>query len=140
MRNLRGCSNMLILGLFIITALLFVGAWLLYDRCHDTAAEVTATTGIVVGIIALLLGMVFVIVRLPINVTNKRVELETRYEILTEAMEQDASKSVVLAEDIAEYNAEVLQGRNKMHSIFSCTTYAFWDEIPLIDYGETANE
>ncbi|MBQ4466093.1 MAG: hypothetical protein II916_09050 [Oscillospiraceae bacterium] len=79
-------------------------------------------------------------VRLPINVTNKRAELETRYEILTKAMEQDASKSVVLAEDIAEYNAEVLQGRNKMRSIFSCTTYVFWDEIPLIEYGETADE
>lgn len=131
---------MLILGLFIITVLLFVGARLLLDCCHDTAAEVTAATGIVAGSIALLFGMVFVIVRLPINVTNKRVELETRYEILTKAMEQDTSKSVVLAEDIAEYNAEVLQGRNEMRSIFSCTTYAFWDEIPLIEYGETADE
>lgn len=131
---------MLILSLFIIIALLFVGAWLLCERGYDAAAEVTVATGIVTGIIALLFGMVFVKVRLPINVTNKRVELETRYEILTKAMEQDASKSVVLAEDIAEYNAEVLQGRNEMRSIFSCTTYAFWDEIPLIEYGETADE
>lgn len=135
MQNLRGCSNMLILGLFIITALLFVVTWLLYDCCHDAAAAVTAITGIVAGIIALSFCVEFVMVRLPINVTNKRAELETRYEILTKAMEQDASKSVVLAEDIAEYNAEVLQGRNKMRSIFSCTTYVFWDEIPLIEYG-----
>ena len=126
---------MLILGLFIITALLFVVTWLLYDCCHDAAAAVTAITGIVAGIIALSFCVEFVMVRLPINVTNKRAELETRYEILTKAMEQDASKSVVLAEDIAEYNAEVLQGRNKMRSIFSCTTYVFWDEIPLIEYG-----
>jgi hypothetical protein len=131
---------MLILGLFIITALLFVGTWLLYVRCHDTAAVVTAITGVVAGIIALSFVVKFVMVRLPINVTNKRAELETRYAILTKAMEQDASKSVVLAEDIAEYNAEVLQGRNKMRSIFSCTTYVFWDEIPLIEYGETADE
>ena len=131
---------MLILGLLIITALLFAVAWLLHDHCHDTAANISATIGLTVGIITLMLVLSLVKYRLPLNVTNKRVELETRYEILTKAMEQDVSKSVVLAEDIAEYNAEVLQGRNKMHSIFSCTTYVFWDEIPLIEYGDDAEE
>ena len=130
---------MLILGLLIITALLFAAAWLLHDHCHDTAAEVTALTGVITGVILLLFVVGLVKYRLPLNVTNKRVELETRYEIMTKAMEQDVSKSVVLAEDIAEYNAEVLQGRNKMHSIFSCTTYVFWDEIPLIEYGDDAD-
>lgn len=130
---------MLILVLLVITVLLLAVAWFLYDHYHDIAAGFTAVAGVTAGIIALSFVIVLVKVRIPVNAANKRAEFDARYQALTYAVTQDSAKSVVLAEDIADYNADVRKGRNLMHSMLSCTTYTFWDEVPLIEYGGDAD-
>lgn len=130
---------MLILVLLVITVLLLAVAWFLYDHYHDIAAGFTAVAGVTAGIIALSFVIVLVKVRIPVNAANKRAEFDARYQALTYAVTQDSAKSVVLAENIADYNADVRKGRNLMYSMLSCTTYTFWDEVPLIEYGGDAD-
>ena len=128
---------MLIIFLAILTVLLFWATHALEKNFHNNAAVFTAVVAVLNGIVAFMFLLVFVLVRIPVNAANKRAELDARYQALTYAVTQDSAKSVALAEDIADYNADVRKGRNLMHSFCSCMTYTFWDEVPLIEYGES---
>lgn len=128
---------MLIIFLAILTVLLFGATYALWKTFHINVAEFTAVVAGLTGIVAFAFLLVFVLVRIPVNAANKRAELDARYQALTYAVTQDSAKSVALAEDIADYNADVRKGRNLMHSFCSCMTYTFWDEVPLIEYGES---
>ena len=134
---------MLLIGVFVlVAALCAILSRVLWKHCYDDApAILAAVSALLFAAAAFVCGTLLLSVRLPSGVSDKRIDVETRYSSLTYALTLDESKRALLAGDIAAYNSEVLQGRSKLHNIWLRDyQYPFWDEMPLIEYGEVADE
>lgn len=133
---------MLLIGVFVLFAVLCFVLTAVFWRFYSDALAMFFVTVGVAFIVAIICAVVLLLsVRLPSGVSDKRIDVETRYSSLTYALTLDESKRALLAGDIAAYNSEVLQGRSKLHNIWLCDyQYPFWDEMPLIKYGEVADE
>lgn len=119
---------MLLLILFgILTAILVVVQIKTDSLCSFTFMLVSSAVFVMVGLVALLKNF-------PGNAHLEQTKAEERYAAITYAVAQERADILTVSESIANYNADVLNGRYMFHNPWtSCFSYAFWDDMPLIE-------
>ena len=131
---------MILIVLLVITIAAAITGKVCYEKLwSDTPGIIASFIGLI-GLSALIVtGSVTFVVHIPLEAKNERLAYEQRYQTITDVITRDEKNSIVIAGEIADYNAEVMQGRNKMHDPWiGIMQYQFWDELPLIEYNNSS--
>lgn len=130
---------MILIALLVLACVSAVVAKHFLDDYNETAGIISAAFCTVFITCLFFVGIVAIIAHIPLNVRNSRLKYEQRYQTITDVIQRDEKNSIVIAGEIADYNAEVMQGRNKMHDPWiGIMQYQFWDELPLIEYSNSS--
>ena len=114
---------------FIISLIVFiVGVILQAKSSYDMTGFSCALFG---GIFALIVGLFIFIPNLPAVKEDTRIQLQEQYKAYT------SDTSVVLASDIAEYNAKIISGKKYQKNFWiGAFIPNIYDEFELIEVSE----
>ena len=129
---------MILIVLLVITIAAAITASVYAKKPYNDTPAYIAFFVSLTGLSAFLVtGLTAVVTHIPLQVKNKRLDYEQRYQTITDVIRRDEKNSIVIAGEIADYNAEIMQGRNNMHDPWiGIMQYQFWDDLPLIEYEE----
>ncbi|MBR5089239.1 MAG: hypothetical protein IK093_07420 [Ruminiclostridium sp.] len=122
-------------GILLISVIATI---ILFHFEHDAFAAVTLIISVLSGVIF----FVFLLLYVPVHVDyvaqkekNKYIE---QYKALMYAIEKNDNGTVLIADDIARYNSEIINGRIAMKDdIRKDFNFDFYEDLPLIELEES---
>ena len=133
--------------ILILLALLVVDIFTI-KTVKDDDSTIGAIVGAIGSISFLLVAFALffsitalIVVHLPSRREKELCKYQQRYEVITYALQDDSGYVAILANDIADYNSAVLNGRREQDSFwFGAFEYDFYYDLDLIELEGNANE
>lgn len=123
-------------------ALLFITARVLYHFTDSDIALAAPIGTAVVPFIGLCTCLLFIILsHNDYLIESSKIKYEQQYKALTAAIEKNEQNLILLADDIAEYNSGIINGRRAMNDFWlKDFNYDFYEDLPLIDLESEAGD
>ena len=133
---------MIILIMILITVLVSLLAYVTLDNYKfEIIGLISFVSVIVAGAATFILIVVAIAVHTPINRKQQLAEYEQTYYVITQMIDNDDKAVITLTSQIAEYNADVLNGRMMQDSkMLSILDYDFYYDLPLIELDNEDGE
>ena len=121
--------------LLIILAVIAVLGFYIASKVYDDIAQFLSIS---VGVVAIDAWVFFFILALIVHndfIRERRLtEYEERYNAIAYSCQSHPENMVILSQEIAEYNSDVLNGRLEMDNFWlSFFDYDFYYDLPLIE-------
>ena len=121
--------------LLIILAVIAVLGFYIASKAYDDIAQLLSIS---VGVVAIGVWAFFFILALIVHndfIRERRLtEYEERYNAIAYSCQSHPENMVILSQEIAEYNSDVLKGRLEMDNFWlSFFDYDFYYDLPLIE-------
>jgi len=126
---------MIIVIMFLATVLLGVITWATYWKFEtEIICCISLLLTVISGIITTFMLISCIFVHIPFCKNQRLIEYEQKYITITQAINTDVSNIIILADQIAEYNSDILKGRMMQDSkYFNVLNYDFYYDLPLIE-------
>jgi|GEM_PF-4060175 len=129
---------MILLIIFAVVAVVgFVTTYILSKKYHlDLVPVITASIAGLSVCAAIVCAVLVVIVKIDYNRETAFINAREKYSAIMMTLKQDDQNVLLLAGEIAEYNAYVLNGRRAMRNPWICDfDFDFYEDLPLVEVG-----
>ena len=133
---------MIIVVVFLITVLFGLIAWVAYWKWNsDSIWCISLVSATILGTIATIMLVGCIFTHIPFCKNQELIEYKQKYISITQAINTDVSNTIILADQIAKYNSDVLKGRMMQDSVwFNWLDYDFYYDLPLIELNGSKKE
>lgn len=119
----------------VCIALLFgVIAFKLFSTYHDVMFGICFTVSLLSTMVVIIMAVEAVKVQIPYFRKTELFKYEHQYNSIMYAFDANPNNMIILADDVADYNSEVLKGRLLQDSVWlGILNYDFYYDLPIIE-------